>query len=332
MIFVKDRQKKLVRMVKIEHLFYQNPQGQTLEELAEKCMVSKKTITRDIADLEESIYLPVYQERNFDKKTRYKIDPHNFVPLTAINMQEAMCIFMALRLMSRHAYRYDPNIASTFEKLNSTVPSPLRDQIQKTLEWMMHLPEDKRSGDIRNTIAQAMVNSQRVKITYKGKEKSNRTIQPYCIEPAATGHASYVIAFCQKAKDVRTFKIERIESAVLLKQKYAIPLDFDASKYFSTGWGIESEGQVKTIKMRLKPGAAKNSREVIWHPSQKIDMHKDGSALMTVKVVDTSEFYNWVLGWGDEIEVLLPVDVRQNVIDMATKTIKVYKNLFYFNN
>jgi predicted DNA-binding transcriptional regulator YafY len=321
-MYIKDRQKKLVRMVKIEHLFYQNPGGLTVEQIAETCGVSKKTIYRDLADLEESIYLPIYKDQN-----RLRIDPHSFIPLTVINMHEALCIFMAIRLMSRYSQRYDPFVASTFQKLNSTVPSPLRDQVQKTLDWMLKLPQDKRSEVILNTIAQAMVKSQRVKITYQslaGAKPTERIIQPYCIEPAAVGHANYVIAYCQKVKDIRTFKIERVLTAQLMEQSYSIPLDFDANKFFSSGWGIVSEGEMKIIKMHLKPSVAKITQEVIWHPSQKLEMCKDGEAVMTVNVVDTPEFYNWILGWGDEIEVLSPAEVRKNVIEKAKKTIQVY--------
>ena len=77
--------------------------------------------------------------------------------------------------------------------------------------------------------------------------------------------------------------------------------------------------------MRLVPGLAKISQEIIWHPSQKIEMQKDNSATMIVTVVDTPEFYNWVLGWGEEIEVLSPIDVRNNLIEMAKRTLGIYR-------
>ena len=331
-MYIKDRQKKLVRLVQIEHLFYQHPSGLTIEQIAKTCGVSTKTIYRDLAVLEESIYLPIRRERKLltEHKNKYvlSIEPRSFIPLTVINMHEALRIFMAIRLMSRYSNRYDPFVASTFQKLNSTVPPPLREQIQNTLDWMMKLPEDKRSEGILDAIIQAMVKSQRVKITYKSLGDSKpieRIIQPYCLEPAAAGHATYVVAYCQKAKDVRTFKIERIIKAELTEQAYKIPPDFNANQHFNTGWGIVSDGDLKTIKMRLVPGLAKISQEIIWHPSQKIEMQKDNSATMIVTVVDTPEFYNWVLGWGEEIEVLSPIDVRNNLIEMAKRTLGIYR-------
>ena len=54
-------------------------------------------------------------------------------------------------------------------------------------------------------------------------------------------------------------------------------------------------------------------------------MQKDNSATMVVTVVDTPEFYNWVLGWGEEIEVLSPIDVRNNLIEMAKRTLGIYR-------
>lgn len=53
--------------------------------------------------------------------------------------------------MLNYAHRYDPNIASTFTKLNSIVPLPLREQIQKTMDLSLipyRLIKIKKIGSI----------------------------------------------------------------------------------------------------------------------------------------------------------------------------------------
>lgn len=293
--------------------------------LAEKCRTTRRTVYRDIQVLETSEFLRFWRD-----KGRIGIVQGSFIPLTLLTVHEALCIFLAVRLMSRYSNRYDAFVASTFQKLNSAVPSPLKEQVSKTLDWMVKLPADRRSSTVLHTVAEAWVKNQRVRIAYRSladEKPAVRVIEPYCVEPAAAGHANYVVAYCHKARGIRTFKIERIHSAEILQQKYAIPWEFDASKHFSPAWGIVAEGEAKNIRMRLKPGLARIAQEVVWHPSQKLETRKDKSAAMTVTVVDTPEFYNWVLGWGDEIEVLSPADVRQNLIEKARKTVAVYERV-----
>lgn len=147
----------------------------------------------------------------------------------------------------------------------------------------------------------------------------------YFIQPAATGHSSYVIAHCWKAGGIRNFKIERIEAIQVTGESYTIPSDFDANKYFDSSWGIIVEGEAKTIKLKFDPGIARIFEETIWHPSQMLKRQKDGSLLMTLQVMDTVELYSWILSWGDRVEVLEPEELREDIIRTVEAMRRMYK-------
>jgi len=172
------------------------------------------------------------------------------------------------------------------------------------------------------------MSQRQIKITYQSLEANNATeriIDPYFIEPAAPGHASYVIAYCHQRKEIRIFKVERISSAELTNVSYSIPQDFDANKYFASSWGIVVEDEVKTVKLRITdPEIVRILSETIWHPSQKFEKQKEGSTIMTLQITGTYEFLAWVLGWGEKIEVLKPPEIREHII----KTIRAMKNVY----
>ncbi|MFW0859438.1 MAG: helix-turn-helix transcriptional regulator [Dehalococcoidia bacterium] len=106
---------------------------------------------------------------------------------------------------------------------------------------------------------------------------------------------------------------------------YTIPADFDANEFFGSSWGIVVEGDVKTIKLRIKDlEIMRIMEETIWHPSQVLEKRKDGSMIMTLRVMDTIELYSWVLGWGEKIEVLKPPEIRHNIIETAKAVMEVY--------
>jgi proteasome accessory factor B len=64
--------------------------------------------------------------------------------------------------------------------------------------------------------------------------------------------------------------------------------------------------------------------ETIWHPSQVIQTQKDGSAILTLRVRNTFDFRQWVLGWGAEAEVLEPETLRNQIIEHTQELLERY--------
>lgn len=314
---------RTARLLNVEHLLYQKPSGLTVEEIANFCGVTKRTTYRDLKALEDVLKVPIWQEG-----IRRGIVEGHFLPPIRFTVPEALNVFLAARLMLNYARRYDPNMASIFTKLNSIVPSPLREDIQKTLEWMQRQPRNDKYLQVLATLAKAWLSRHRVKIFYKAldaRKATERTIEPYFIEPAATGHSSYIIAYCHYTNSVRIFKIERIEAIEITSEPYVISPDFDANAYLSSSWGIVVEGEVKTIKLRFAPVLARLMEETIWHPSQVVQKQRDGSVIMTLRVTDTVDLYSWVMGWGDRVEVLEPKELRREVIESAKAMLAMYR-------
>jgi predicted DNA-binding transcriptional regulator YafY len=314
---------KIERLVNLWLMLAGNPSGYTVKELASRFDVNIRTIYRDLEALGTDLKIPVTQD-----KTRWKLVEGYVLPAIPFTIPEALNIFLSARLMLNYSNRYDPNIESTFLKLTSVVPGPLKAQIIKTTDWMHGLP--KKEAYLRNLIklAEAWMSQRQIKITYQSLEANKATeriIDPYFIEPAAPGHASYVIGYCHQRKDIRIFKVERISSAELTDVSYSIPPDFDANKYFASSWGIVVEDDVKTVKLRITdPEIVRILSETIWHPSQTFEKKKDGSTIMTLKVTGTYEFLAWVLGWGEKVEVLGPIELREAVI----KTLEAMKAIY----
>lgn len=315
---------RTARLLKVEHLLYQNPRGLKMEEIARLCGVSKRTTYRDLAALEVELGVPIW-----GKNSKRGIAEGYLLPPIHFTLAEALSVFLAVRLMLSYAHSYDPNIASTFTKLNSIVKPPLRDQIQNTLGWMQNLPKDDKFLRTLTTIAEAWVSQHQVKISYQAltKEKpAERIIEPYFIEPAALGHSCYVIAHCHLTGSLRTFKIERIVNVQVLPEVYTLPSGFDANAYLDSSWGISVEGAPKTIKLRFAPEISRIIKETIWHQSQVLECPKDGSVIMTLKITDTAELRSWILGWGEKIQVLEPDEIRQDIVKTAQAVLDVYHN------
>jgi len=314
---------RAARLLKVEHLLYQNPKGLTVQEIADFCDVGKRTAYRDLKALESEPYIiPISQDgirRSIGEG--YLLPPVRFTPLEALN------IFLAARLMLGCSRRYDPHFDSVFTKLNSIVTPPLRDEIQKTLDWMRQQSYSEKYLRILSTLVEAWLSRSQVKISYwelEADRAAERIIDPYFIEPSAIGHSVYVIAYCHTTSKLLRFKIERIMAIEATSVTYVIPPDFDASAYFGSSWGIVVEDEVKTIRLKFVPELARIMVETRYHPSQMVEMQRDGSLIMTLRVGNTVELYSWVMGWGEKVEVLEPKKLRKEIIRSAKAMLGAY--------
>lgn len=317
-----DRFKKTDRLMKIWLLIQKNPKRYTTQDLAEKFEVTVKTIYRDITSLGNEMNIPVRSEN-----TRWIIDESHFLPPIRFTMAEALNIFLAARLMVSHNTRYDPHIDSTFSTLAAVLPSPLKEQVQNTVDWLHRFPKDEKYIATMARLGEAWISGRCVNIAYRAYDKEKaveRIVEPYFIEPVASGRASYLLAYCQKNKEIRTYKVDRIESIRITDQSYTIPADFNANDYLGDSLGIMVGGPVIAVKLKVKKELARVMLETPWHPSQENIKQKDGSLIVTLKVAESIELTRWVLRWGHYVEVLQPASLRAEVVSNAAIMLEQY--------
>ena len=315
---------RAVRLVQVLLILNYYPNGISPAAVARKCDVNVRTTYRDLQALEtqEKLRIPIIREGG-----TCRLEPGKVLPPVLFSLPEAMTVFLASRLLLDYSNAYNPSIESTFTKLSSVVPGPLRDHIRRTIEWMHTRKSDAGFVQTLETLARAWTQGRRVKIWYLALENerpTERVIEPYFIQPAALEHGNYVIAYCHRAKDVRTFKIERINTIQLLDEPYTVPETFDANQYLASYWGITTYGEAEKVKLRFDPDIARIARETTWHPSQVTEPQPDGSALVTMDLAVTTELITFILGWAEKVEVLEPEALRREIATTAKAMLHIY--------
>jgi proteasome accessory factor B len=77
------------------------------------------------------------------------------------------------------------------------------------------------------------------------------------------------------------------------------------------------EGRIYNIKLRFLPKVANNVAEVQWHSTQKVIRNSDGSATVEFRVDGLGEITWWILGYGDQVQVLAPKTLRKRISQIA---------------
>jgi predicted DNA-binding transcriptional regulator YafY len=320
---------RTARLLKLQMLLSQYPQGLHVSEIASKCSISKRTVYRDLRALESELNIPIWEERG--KRGASK---GHFLPPISFTLNDAINIFLSLRVMQSYISVYIPNIAATFVKLNTIVPMPLKKQISDTLDFMEKLPLlDKRRIDNSNKLFHAWLFRQKVRIRYQHLDEGEpieRIIEPYYIEPSlsAVGGSNYVIAYCNVKKEICAFIMARIVGVVIIEpDSFEIPANFNAVDFIGAAWGGHFNDQkIETVKICFKPKASGLVQEIHLHPSQSIEMQEDGSAIMKLKIRDNIHFRSWILGWGDQVELLAPQRLRDQINDLGKSLVSTYSH------
>ena len=105
---------------------------------------------------------------------------------------------------------------------------------------------------------------------YEGGAQPRRaTVRPYLIEPSLQTHALYLIGFDEERAAIRTFKIERIESASLTPRTFERPDPAATTADLRRAWDIIADQEPTEVVLRFAPAVAARVGETPLAPDAR---------------------------------------------------------------
>ena len=133
-----------------------------------------------------------------------------------------------------------------------------------------------------------------------------------------------MIAHSEMHDETRTFKLVRIDSLTVTEESFDPPAEPVGDEPFGEAWRMIPEGTLWDIHLHFEPKVAANVAEVQWHRSQTVDWNADGSVNYRVRVDGLGEITWWLLGYGDQVTVDAPAELRQRVKAVADNVVARY--------
>jgi len=302
--------------------------GVHVDEIARRVGVSKRTVYRDLVALEGEIGVPLWN----DGHGTWGVAADALLPPMKLTVPEAMAVVLSARLMARYADKYDPDLAAAFQKLEEGLPSTLAEHVERTMAVMAERPRDGRFSRHVHLLTRAWAERRTVTFTYapgayEGREATPRSarVRPYLIEPSLQTHALYLIGHDETRDAIRTFKIERIVDLALAPETFEEPDAAAFEALIPRAWDIIADQPPVEVVLRFRPAVAARVGEATWHPSQHVTADADGSLLWRATVAGTIEIRLWILSWGDEVEVLEPATLRDDVQATLERALDRYR-------
>ncbi len=316
---------RIERLLKLIRALESGP-ARSADELAELADVSRRTIFRDL-DLLARAGL----RYTFDRETqRYSRTRSMLLPPATFSHAEALALLLAAHHRSpEHAPTEDATTASARLKLASTLPPALQDYCGPLLDQVeLRLDPVSDTGSILETVfalQAAVLKTAKVRATYDSYYDGkviHLVLHPRRI--AFVHRAWYLIAYAEEFSEVRTFKVERFLRLRVLEEHATDDPEFKLDDYFGNAWMMIREDEPYHVVVRFSKRVAGNVDEILWHKTQRTKYEGDGALLFEVDVDGIREISWWILGYGDEAEVLEPPKLRSLIAQRVARMHKCY--------
>lgn len=307
---------KAERLLQIETLLLSCPDGLTQAEIARRIGVNRSTVYRCLPDLTNRFAVHEMEDG------RLAIDRDHYLMNVRLTLHESMALHLAARLMATRSDKQNPHAAAVLRKLGLALEE-LAPRVSAHLKSSAEVMEDQAQRfdpvylAVLETLTRAWSDGRVAHVWHKMEDGRvfDYRLAPYFIEPYAVGRTTHVIGWRRPPDALRTLKLERIQRAELTDEPYTIPDDFDPREILADAWGIwYTDAEPVEVVLRFHPRVASRVRETQWHRSERLEEQADGSLIWRARVAEPREMLNWIRGWGSQVEVVAPHELRETMV------------------
>jgi proteasome accessory factor B len=244
-----------------------------------------------------------------------------YLPPTDLTLQEALALMVVSQELSRSetGVPFLEAAQSAALKVLSNLSGPLRTHVSEIGPYIQARlePHHPLTGARLHyeRLQLALQARRRIRLQYDSlfeRAVISTLISPYAL--LFSRRSWYVIGRSSLHRAVRTFHLGRILNSEITDDTYRIPAGFSVSRHLGQAWRLIREPQARAqVIVRFQPLVARNVAEVAWHPTQVLSWNDDGSLDFRVVVEGLQEISWWILGYGDQAEVLEPPELRKLV-------------------
>jgi predicted DNA-binding transcriptional regulator YafY len=313
---------RLLRLITV----LQRDEPNTTAGLMRELGVSRRTLFRDLQMLQEA-GVP-YQH---DRAQGYRIDKGVYLPPINLTVPETL----GLMLLGKSAatQRDRPMVApalSAIYKLIATIPDPIREACGELMTHVSVAADPVTLGDQEtryHTLLQRCIDQGTTcRIVYQSPAEDDglhAMLCPYALH--FVNRAWYVLGYTDAHDEVRMLKLVRFIEIQPTDETFDKPENFRVEDKLGSAWRLIPEGREYRIVLEFSKKVATNVSEVLWHNSQKHETLPDGRCRMTFTVDGINEIAWWLCGYGDQVVVVKPPELRDRVEAMLRSALKQYE-------
>lgn len=305
---------KILRLVRVLEL----TQGMTTAEIIEGQGLTRKTFLRYRTAIQAS-GLPLVSEAKGREKV-WRI--HAPGPRSALRIHQAQAVALLVQRRGTtflDGTGFDELLEDVYRQAEATLGAGDRARVRHLDRKIFDRNDDavvhEGRADDASELISALLYDERLEVRYKGRAEPF-TLDPYSLVIYRKG--LYVIGWSHRHGEIRRFALDRFDAIDRRRgDRFDYPHDYEPARFLGGAFGIAGDAEASLVRVRLfgqRAIEAVTRRRL--HPSQAWEGGKpasDGSRVLCLRVShDDLDLARWIFGFGDEAEVLEPLElVRQ---------------------
>ncbi len=295
--------------------------------------VTDRTVRRDLEALEAAGF-PLDRSQNsqdpqagdiFTIKSSVRVAKH-----LTLSARELFALYLTRGMLTPlKETAVFSDLDSVFKQIDSLLSISAREHISELVDEIKFEPGPRWGlgidPDLLDTMVAACTNNQIVEMEYQAATRPERTskkIGPQFLYMAKG--TVYLVAEDLGDAAIKIFSLARCSNALMTDQPYD-KKQIEPEEYFKGSFGVYRADKLERIEILVKANAAPYVTERKFHGSQRVIKNADGSVLLTFDVGVTPDLVQFVLGFGDTMEVKAPAELKSQVAAAAKRVAEMYK-------
>lgn len=278
---------------------------QRAEDLAVSFEVSIRTIYRDVQALSEAgVPIVAIQKKGYSLSEGY------FLPPLRFTTEEALILALGSEFMGYNFDRqYRTAAQAAYRKIDAVLSEELRQDIAyltTNISFFAANPLDERQLEILRLLRTAIAEHRTVRFQYARKvvgasDTTIRDVDPYSL--ARLSNDWLLMGYCHLRHDIRVFRLGRMTQVKVLEKQFDRPADFKPD------WIAADERRPVEVTALFDLEVTHWVQEA--RPFSVVSEETTAEGLLiTLRVRDERDIFQWLLSWGKHVRVISPESLR----------------------
>jgi predicted DNA-binding transcriptional regulator YafY len=283
-------------------------------DLADRLEVDRRSIRRYVTMLQD-LGIPVEGVRG--PAGGYRLRPGYKLPPLMFTDGEAVALTLALIAVPRLGLAVDPAAANgALAKIERVLPVAVRDRVQAVQSVIAVQSDDDSPGaesDIVAILSHSATLGHRVRLAYHASsgDVTERSVDPFGV--VNLGRRWYLAGYCHLRQDRRTFRIDRISSAITLDTLFDKPADADPLQMvLDSIAAIPGAYQVEVLFRASISRLVRQSQ-----PGYGRFREVEGGVLFRCQIDDLNHIARYIVSQGYHFEVHEPPELKTAIRELA---------------
>jgi len=313
------RHEKAGRLLELARLLASTAEGLTLDEIAERLGVGRRTAER-MRDAVREVF-PQLEEVEDPPTRRFRIPAGLDGLFQAPTAEELAALAIAAESFAgQGASARAAALRSLEQKVLSATRAAARRRLAPDLEALLQAetiavqagPRPFEDETVLAAVREALKAAATLAFRYEGGSQPGRVreVVPYGI---LFGRANYLVA-AEGGGRPRNWRLDRIRDVAATGRPARRDPAFSLQDYADESFGIYQD-DTHDVVLRIKPASAEGALRWRFHSDQTLDRQADGSVIVRFRASGMRELAWHLFTWGDQVEVLAPAVLKQTLIE-----------------